>query len=278
MSSMKEVFSIVSTCAMFIIACSSLSSCNNDDFVNPTKTNGLPSAFFSTKEDVVSLSYQNNQLIQSKKKDGSSKEISYEKGKMKISYNPPSDVADGHGCRTFEQKDANTIQISSNFEPSPETQIEEITLNEWQRPLKITVLGWFQQTDKGLVKLREINNYALFTYDATGKHLTKIEQFDSKNNLIKKTTLEYDNANGTTSGIKFPTWFPDYWCYINASGIDNVSIQFLNHYNNVTAIAVNNIQEGSSQTFQYQYTYNKDNYPTEITSNIGNPQIIKIQY
>ena len=276
---MKNVIlkSLAFTCV--IIMCTSMSSCSDDEkFINPTKTNGLPSAFIPSEGEAVSLSYGNGQLFQTRKKDGSSTDFIYDKGALKISTNPPSNVADGHGWRTFEQKNDSIILASSTGEPLFLTLLEEIKLNKWKQPARITKLGLFKQTDKGLVKERDINDYTLFTYDTAGKNLIKMEQFDGSNKLYCTTILEYDNANGTTSAIHLSSWLPAYWGYINNSVFNSINIQFLNHYNNITAITVNNVQEHTSSTYQYQYTYNKENYPIKITSNAGTPQKIDIQY
>ncbi|MDR2918539.1 MAG: permease [Tannerella sp.] len=241
-----------------------LLSCNDDD-LELTKKGGQPSLFEQNSTKIY-FSYQDNQITQIKKKNGSTIHYTYENGSLSnLSFTPPPNVADGHGSSTFIQESENKIRVESWGEPSFDIHVQEIEVNNNQ--VKITEIGSFQQGPDGLTKVYEGKRYTQITLDPATKNILKREVFSIETSeLLATYSYEYDNNPGTMSAIDWPLWLRIYFCEDNSFSYYSQYRQYFNYKNNLIKETADNKEENTEYTVNYTYTYNKSGYPITATN------------
>ena len=265
--------------ALTISFCLGLFSCDNDSFIQSTGKDGRPSAFETENGVTIGLFYQGTQLITMKNKDGSSTGFTYgDRSILRVFFEPPHGMADGHGDISFIQDGENKIRIESWGEPSSVRNIKEMELDDQARPVKITNLGYFQWTEKGEEKLGEGKEFALFSYDPTTGLLSRIDEHRlSDGQLQTSYSFSYENSPGIMSQVDLPAWFSIYWGSRYIGGNNSVDLQFLNYKNNLQEIKTNP-QEEDATLLSLHYTYNKSDYPVTVSDQKEPKNKIRIQY
>lgn len=259
---MKNLFASIVSAAFLACTCTLL-SCDDDSFTQSTGQDGRPSAFESAQAGTIGLFYQDNRLAAVKRKDGSSTHFEYQEGRLcSLSLNPPDGVADGHAYSRFRYESDQKIRVERSAEPINQVIVEEIELNENRQIARITLLGHYLPTADGLVLQTTGTSYFLFSYDPTTLNLTAINRFSLPVQQLQASyTFEYDQSPGSMSQVDFPAWLPAYWAYKYSSMPNIVYLQFLNHQNNLTKMTRRTSDSSSPLVIQYDYTYNKADYP-----------------
>ena len=265
--------------AVFVLFCFGLFSCDNDSFIQTTGKDGRPSAFEVESGETTGLFYQGAQLSTMKKKDGSSTGFTYgDRSLLRVSFEPPHGMADGHGDISFLYKDENKIRIESWGEPSFTIRVNEMELDSRKRPVQITELGYFQQTKKGLEQVGEGKEYTLFSYDPTTGLLSGTDKYTlSDGQLLISYRFSYENSPGIMSQVDLPVWFSIYWGTQYLDGHNSIDLQFLNYKSNLREIKINP-QEGDPTVLPLHYTYNKSDYPVTVSDQQEPANKIRIQY
>lgn len=276
---MNKLLTTIASTA-FITASLALLSCSDNEAFPQTGKEGCPSSFEYEKQGTFGLSYQGNQLSQVTAPEGSTTQFSYGgKTLMTVSFAPPAGVADGHGSINFTEAGENKIRMESSGEPGFHLRVEEIELNEFRLPAKITELGIYVRTDEGLKQMAEGKTYISFTYDPSTRNLLKYERFSIQDSTLQATySFRYDQSPGTMSRIDIPAWFPVYWAYRHGYSSDIYDRQFLNYTNNVVEMAVDDPEKHLQSVSTYQYTYNKNDYPIAASSDAPGAEKVSIRY
>lgn len=243
-------------------------SCNDDDDLRITKKDGQPSLFEQSSNTKIYFSYQDNQITQIKRKNGSTAQYTYENGTLsKISFTPPANVADGNGSSTFIQESENKIRVESWGEPSFDIYVKEIEVHNDNNQVTITEIGSFEQGPDGLTKTYEGTKYTQITLDPITKNIIRREVFNIANSeLLATYSYEYDNNPGTMSSIDWPLWLHIYLCEDRSYSYYSQERQFFNYKNNLIKETVDNKEENAKYTVNYTYTYNKNGYPITATN------------
>lgn len=266
--------------AAFITASLTLLSCSDNEAFPQTGKEGCPSSFEYESQGTVGLLYQGSQISQITTPEGSTTQFSYGgKTLMTVSFSPPAGVADGHGSINFTEAGENKIRMESSGEPSSHLRVEEIELNEFRLPAKITELGIYVRTDEGLKQMTEGKTYISFTYDPSTRNLLKYERFCIQDRTLQATyAFQYDQSPGTMSRIDTPAWFPVYWTYRRSYSSDIYDWQFLNYKNNIVEVTVDDKEKLLQSVITFQYTYNKNDYPIAASSDIPGAEKVSIRY
>lgn len=276
---MNKIFSTIASAFLIMAGCC-LSSCDkeNDSF-KLTGIEGCPSALLSNGRVIVSFAYSGNQFVRIHYPDGQTTHFNYENGTFSgISYTPPKDVADGHGCNTFTRTGEDTYEVNSTGEPALDlSHVDSIKLDADGLPTRITYTGIYQQTGKGRELVQEWGLYALLTFDPATRLLVKQEVFDKDSNLRTTYTYEYDNASGSFSHTELPIHLLGWLYYRYAGSHDFKTVQYLNRRHNIIKITEEDRENGISTT-TYTYKYNEKLFPVAVSCNKWNGEEIEIKY
>lgn len=123
--------------------------------------------------------------------------------------------------------------------------------------------------NNGLItKLTESNKYTNFSYDSNG-NLISAKSYNNSNNLLAEFTLQYDTKinpfYGQLKSIYIERFIESFWDFdgIYISGFEGYYFPF--QKNNVTVI-----NEVGGETVSYNYLYDSDNHPTNVSgSSLG---------
>jgi len=251
-----------------------VASCSSDDKLQLTNVDGKPSSVKMSYNDGtdVFFSYQGDRISEIKEIRGSVKSFKYENDELiSISTRPEDDrVADGQGSTRFRKEEENKIIAESNGEPDFNMYRYELELDENNIPIKITDLGIFAYVgDNGEIsQIREGLYYAVFTYDDATKNLIRLVVYDkTSSNEVATYDYEYDSSIGTVSKMNLPLWYHAYRAFMNRDYRYGYNMIFFNYYNNL--IKENVFKAGGDpeqNTYNYIYTYNKNNAPISMGS------------
>ncbi|GAA3792665.1 hypothetical protein GCM10022271_26240 [Corallibacter vietnamensis] len=128
-----------------------------------------------------------------------------------------------------------------------------------------------------IIKFTESNQYTNFGYDSNG-NLVSAQSYDNTDNLLSEFTLQYDDKinpfYGQMESIYIERFIEFFWEFdgIYIGGFEGYSFPFLK--NNITSI-----NEVSGGTIIFTYTYNSEDYPTNVSANFsGDTVIYDIEY
>jgi PBP1b-binding outer membrane lipoprotein LpoB len=128
-----------------------------------------------------------------------------------------------------------------------------------------------------VIKLTESNQYTNFEYDSNG-NMTTAKSYDNSDNLLLEYTLTYDNKvnpfYGQLESIYIERFIEFFWEFegIYISGFEGYSFPFLK--NNITSIS-----KTGAETTTYTYTYDSDDYPTNVFGDTsGNTITFDLEY
>ncbi|MFH4964258.1 hypothetical protein V8G69_04580 [Gaetbulibacter sp. M235] len=123
-----------------------------------------------------------------------------------------------------------------------------------------------------IIKVTESNQYTNFGYDSNG-NLVSAQSYDNTDNLLSEFTIQYDNKinpfYGQLESIyieRFIEFFSEFdGIYIG--GFEGYSFPYLK--NNITSI-----NEVSGRTTTFSYTYDSENYPTNVNGTFSGDTVI----
>jgi len=128
-----------------------------------------------------------------------------------------------------------------------------------------------------IIKLTESNQYTNFGYDSNG-NLISAKSYDNSDNLLSEFIIQYDNKTnpfyGQLESIYIERFIEFFWEFdgIYIGGFEGYSFPFLK--NNITSI-----NEVSGGTTSFSYTYDNENYPTNVNIDYsGDTVIFDIEY
>jgi len=268
--------------SLLVLLCVAIvASCSSDDKLQLTNVDGKPSSVKMSYNDGtdVFFSYQEGRLSEIKEIRGSVSSFKYENDELvSISGRPEDDrVADGKGIIKFRKEGENRIIAEFNGEPDFNMYRYELELDENNIPVKITDLGIFAYTDdnRELSQVREGLYYAVFTYDEATKNLTQLVVYDkTSSSEVATHDYEYDNNTGAVSKTNLPLWYHAYRAFMNRDYRYGYNMIFFNYYNNLIKESVSKAGDDPEQnTYNYIYTYNKNNAPISMGSDTGDMSI-----
>ena len=123
-----------------------------------------------------------------------------------------------------------------------------------------------------IIKFTESNQYTNFGYDSNG-NLVSAQSYDNTDNLLSEFTIQYDDKinpfYGQLESIYIERFIEFFWEFdgIYIGGFEGYSFPFLK--NNITSI-----NEVSGGTTTFSYTYDSENYPTNVSGDFSGDTII----
>lgn len=261
----------------------SILSCDKNDDLVKTRENGRPSSVKRNDNTQVYFYYRGNMLSRIKEEKGSVYDFKYEGEVLSgISVSPEDKrVMDGHGWTGFT-KEGNIITIKSTYEPDfGLSVIKELELDENNVPVKITDKGVYETGETNPELVREGNYYTLFSFDPSTRNLLQQKTYDiTSSELISSYEYEYDRSYGMMSKVDLPLWFIAYWLHTGKSGYwDPVSNLFFNYSNNLRKVTVfDSAADPQNYVINYNYQYNRGEYPFFMENNIHEGNMLSITY
>jgi len=256
--------------AFFLISLSfiigGLASCSDDDNDFPrTGENGrLSIAQYGT--DMVYFSYKGNKIHKIQMNNAFESEFEYTNNELSGIRSYPIDerIADGNGKVSFK-REGNKIIVESWGEPSSETFITEIELDENDVPLKITEVGSMGHIDGQVQKVRDGKYYTLVTIDPQTKNFLMAEKYIIETSeKVSTYAYEYADTPGIMSKIDLPLWYFAYINYWSAAVGDTYNLLYFNYSGNVVKKIVDDDLHPFHGTVEYKYEYNKAGYPVKL--------------
>lgn len=277
---------------LFLLGCS-----DNDDELVRTYQEGKPSCIIAGDNTKTFIYYQGDRISRIKETDGATYNFEYKDNELtSISfYQTDKNIMDGFGGIHFK-REGNKIMIESSGAPSFILAVKELELDDNDIPIKMTDMGFYEQTANGLEKMREGKYYTLFHFDDTTKNLLKMETFDIATNKLEASfQLVYDDSYGIMSNLNMPLWF---YAYYNHSFYNSYTLKaifrlpFFNYANNLIKATydiettsyygyvdlerINEISEHG--IINYSYMYNKNKYPILMGIDGENDDMYSIAY
>lgn len=123
-----------------------------------------------------------------------------------------------------------------------------------------------------IIKFTESNQYTNFGYDSNG-NLVSAQSYDNTDNLLSEFTIQYDEKinpfYGQMESIYIERFIEFFWEFdgIYIGGFEGYSFPFLK--NNIASI-----NEVSGGTTTFTYTYDSENYPTNVSADVSGDTVI----
>lgn len=244
-----------------------LAGCGDDDAffnVEETGNGGMPSLFLAQGDGSAGFRYDGQQWNRIYWADGGSTEILREDdpARWTLRTDPAPDVADGHGETSLERTAEGRVRIERWGEPSFQTYVDSMELDETGYPTSLTLPGSI--------------GYVRFTYDKGSHTLESITRYALPDSTVEcRQSFTYDDRKGTLSEVALPDeWLKVYLSY--RYGGDNPSAaQFFSWHHNVTSITTEYPEDGRRETVVFSYEYNTEGFPIGISDENGRKTTVR---